>query len=563
VSIVVAALAAVAALPNFDLTVQLTAGLVIFMAGFAFSQRHKERVVARPVVAVVARSPDRATRFDRRSPANWIQLRISLKDALLGTVVAAVAFTAIVNSPGHHLSQWIFRLIDGLVIAILGLACAWLALGRARAPVRLLAAPFVIALAVLAVYVWLNWFSRSFASHFTSGRTSFAVFWQDLWTRFQRQWPGSIGDWIASVAVGVVAFAAWLRLAAMSNSKRYAWRWAFALCTFAIAALPTYMGIRLLTPPSLPPQAFESNDAYRELAAVANELFQVNGPDINPWSPRASDAQIAQLVARDEPQWRRVRAAIEKGCQFPWHLPPEKYEIGPIQVLSYMMLARIVRGDGSGAIEPKIEACLDFIRLADMEGRSSTERDGDFLRHDYEVQQALWSLRPQLAAEQCREILRVLCELELRRETRQEATQRWRLIKQDSGWRAHYDLVVWDLTGYRDPFYDLKAMLCRALIIEIAIRSYELEHGKPPAALADLAPAILDQVPDDPFAAGPFKYQPQGDSYLLYSIGLNGRDDGGQFDFNRPVETLDDWTADRMFQPPRPPRAAPAAAKGK
>jgi hypothetical protein len=258
-----------------------------------------------------------------------------------------------------------------------------------------------------------------------------------------------------------------------------------------------------------------------------------------------------------------VRAAIEKGCQFPWYLPPEEYEIGPIQVLSYMLLARIARGDGSGAVEPKIEACLDFLRLVDMEGRSSTERDGDFLRHFPDTERALWSLRPQLTAEQCRTILEMLCEVERRREPLQDATQRWRSIKQNSGSWAHYNLVVSDLAGYRDPYYELKAMLSRALIIEIAIRSYELEHGKPPAALADLAPAILDQVPDDPFAAGPFKYQPQGDSYLLYSIGLNGRDDGGQFDFNRPVETLDDWTADRMFQPPRPPRAAPAAAKGK
>jgi type II secretory pathway pseudopilin PulG len=66
------------------------------------------------------------------------------------------------------------------------------------------------------------------------------------------------------------------------------------------------------------------------------------------------------------------------------------------------------------------------------------------------------------------------------------------------------------------------------LLITLALHAFKLEHGHYPAALTEMTPAYVKQLPDDPFAAkGTFQYHNQGESYTLYSIGPDGKDDGG------------------------------------
>ncbi len=74
------------------------------------------------------------------------------------------------------------------------------------------------------------------------------------------------------------------------------------------------------------------------------------------------------------------------------------------------------------------------------------------------------------------------------------------------------------------------------LIAAAAIRRYELAHDEPPPSLEALVPDYLPRVPRDPFGTGPLVYRPSGDGYLLYSVGDNGVDDGGQ----RPTDEDDD-----------------------
>ncbi len=67
------------------------------------------------------------------------------------------------------------------------------------------------------------------------------------------------------------------------------------------------------------------------------------------------------------------------------------------------------------------------------------------------------------------------------------------------------------------------------LLVSYALQAYHEEHGRYPAKLSELAPGYLHAVPNDPFAANkPFRYQRTGNRYLLYSIGPDGIDNGGQ-----------------------------------
>ena len=66
------------------------------------------------------------------------------------------------------------------------------------------------------------------------------------------------------------------------------------------------------------------------------------------------------------------------------------------------------------------------------------------------------------------------------------------------------------------------------LEVTLALRAYQLDHGQYPAQLSALVPGYLHAIPNDPFAlTGPLRYKLQGQQYVLYSVGPDGKDDGG------------------------------------
>jgi hypothetical protein len=62
----------------------------------------------------------------------------------------------------------------------------------------------------------------------------------------------------------------------------------------------------------------------------------------------------------------------------------------------------------------------------------------------------------------------------------------------------------------------------------IGLKRYQLRHGNLPASLQGLAPEFLPAVPYDPMSGKPLCYRPKPDgSFVLYSVGEDGQDDGG------------------------------------
>ena len=62
-------------------------------------------------------------------------------------------------------------------------------------------------------------------------------------------------------------------------------------------------------------------------------------------------------------------------------------------------------------------------------------------------------------------------------------------------------------------------------IIACEVERYRLANGKIPATLADLH---MENLPHDVIGGGPLHYRVTGDDYILYSVGWNGKDDGGK-----------------------------------
>jgi hypothetical protein len=66
------------------------------------------------------------------------------------------------------------------------------------------------------------------------------------------------------------------------------------------------------------------------------------------------------------------------------------------------------------------------------------------------------------------------------------------------------------------------------LYLAFALAAYRRDHGRYPKELAALAPKYLGKIPKDLFSDQPLIYRPSEDGYLLYSVGVNGRDEQGQ-----------------------------------
>ena len=77
--------------------------------------------------------------------------------------------------------------------------------------------------------------------------------------------------------------------------------------------------------------------------------------------------------------------------------------------------------------------------------------------------------------------------------------------------------------------HDRVAQVERNLHVAFAMAAFHKDTGRYPAKLADLAPKYLAAVPDDVFGGKPLIYKPTGKGYLFYSVGVNGKDDGGRW----------------------------------
>ncbi|HTU19512.1 MAG TPA: hypothetical protein VMG10_15735 [Gemmataceae bacterium] len=88
------------------------------------------------------------------------------------------------------------------------------------------------------------------------------------------------------------------------------------------------------------------------------------------------------------------------------------------------------------------------------------------------------------------------------------------------------------------------------LYVAFALAAYQHDHNRYPKELEALAPKYLDRIPNDTFSGKPLIYRPAANGYLLYSLGVNGRDEEGHSWDDDPRG--DDLTV--RMPPPKPER---------
>lgn len=92
-------------------------------------------------------------------------------------------------------------------------------------------------------------------------------------------------------------------------------------------------------------------------------------------------------------------------------------------------------------------------------------------------------------------------------------------------------------------------------VTAIALRRYFLRHRNYPASLDALVPEFLSAIPTDYMDGKPLKYFRVNDaSFTLYSVGTDGRDDGGDLSRPQGLRSNDLWRRrDYVWPPPATP----------
>jgi hypothetical protein len=94
------------------------------------------------------------------------------------------------------------------------------------------------------------------------------------------------------------------------------------------------------------------------------------------------------------------------------------------------------------------------------------------------------------------------------------------------GQRGLADLLAIDVCRVVQRFQRNDAAL-RCAIAALAVERYRLRHGRWPESLDALVPDLLRAVPMDPFDGKPLRYRRNAEEVAVYSVGPDGKDDGG------------------------------------
>jgi hypothetical protein len=107
----------------------------------------------------------------------------------------------------------------------------------------------------------------------------------------------------------------------------------------------------------------------------------------------------------------------------------------------------------------------------------------------------------------------------------------------------------------------MKAEAAKQLTVAaIALKRFQLKHGNFPEKISELTPEFLASVPLDPVDGQPLRYRRNADgTYLLYSVGANGVDDGGNPALeNNVTGSNHNWQNDHALDWVWPQPATPA-----
>ncbi len=548
--IVAAVVLATLLIPAHVLAYQLGIESLLVVAGMAIWRRQRVRALESP---------------PSHTPRSWFSL--SLETLMLMVVVVAVATAVIARTPPIEPYQWYDLIASGIMLAVICLACVWLACGTARWWLRLLAAPLVVVALAVAMHFlkWGAWIVRRWG-------TSINVI-SDFFEGALRDSSRGIVFWIVSIGLGMAVLCAWMLLMrfggwfdpfrgtnkALVDTPIAKGRVALArlstVILFCLASLfPVAFFYRLLTPTPIPKVILPEPNGFDDFVAAGRMIGPTTAIKLSAWDQLTQEQLGAELEKNTE-AFNRMRSGFQKKSLHPYVFNSWRQEdVVALRYLHEALRGKTAFARRSSDLEVELQNNLDLLRLAHAESRGMAVRDfsGYIDAFEWDAHVGIWNLRNKLSAEQCKGLIAMLSDLDRRREPWSLRAERQRIIEQNKGWERHAALILEEWSGTEhDDFSRIehfkRVTELRIVIIGLSLRAYQLDHGRLPAHLSQLVPGYLPAVPQDPFSDGDIKYRLAGASYDVYSIGSDGVDDDGRLAYIQSLTYVGDFTPVALF----------------
>ena len=104
-----------------------------------------------------------------------------------------------------------------------------------------------------------------------------------------------------------------------------------------------------------------------------------------------------------------------------------------------------------------------------------------------------------------------------------------RLLREIEGMSKFDRLATVSIPAVNGAHRAEERLVAQCDLAEIAIRlkDYQGKTGSYPGELQDIVPEFLPALPVDRFSGDPYIYGREGDGFVVYSVGVNGKDDDG------------------------------------
>lgn len=306
------------------------------------------------------------------------------------------------------------------------------------------------------------------------------------------------------------------------------------LCLLTVGVLVAWLWWRW--PRAAVAPALPSPNGYEDLRLAAAAAYR-GTIDVN----QASTDELRLYVERNREALRLVRVGLGRACQVPVeysqaYISSHLNELAGLKVLVHTLKAEGALAERENRPSDAVQSYLDAMRLGQQAVRGG-------LLIDQLVGLAcqaiglppLMNLRTNLSAQDWRGVIRALETIEAEQEPLPS------MLARERAWGRRllglkylpYRLAArFTSDPLKQPFekFRLKhqnfSTRRRLLLAEAAVRCFWLENHRYPDSLRELVPGLLRAAPADPYTETSLIYRPQAGSFLLYSAGPDGKDDG-------------------------------------
>jgi hypothetical protein len=353
------------------------------------------------------------------------------------------------------------------------------------------------------------------------------------WNLVQIAWATS-----PMVALAVVAVAATFAARGWRGDWGRGWQRttvAASACLAAVVLLPlAWLYWQMLWPQPIPPFASDEPTHYNRLIAIARqwrEKYARSGRGNLDAEDRLLLAETSALLK--SPNYIPV-AALELEVQRPFRDSAFHHH----DLWAVMGVFEVVASEARTRKEhdQAADLALDLLRFGTMLQRGGTHHS----RMGWDAHRGAFRIIDASALEMStakrRQVIQALEDVLEERED--PAVQQARAMAYDDrigGWHTRFSSVISEVApraGVTTPVYNEDTWMeltLRATQIELAVIQFKNERVGQLTSLEQLVPDYLGSAPLDPYTGRPLLIRVEGNSYVLYSVGHDGIDDGGKF----------------------------------